>query len=116
MGARLQAADIVVPRACEGSSTKTATDGTLPSGTVPTHKFLPGDGSKQCRNLDMQTRAVAVAVAGVSEKNKHMEKSSVHSVVDPFFWTRKRPFLRWWAALKIEESQCPKPARVTHLA
>jgi hypothetical protein len=81
MGARLQAADIVVPRACEGSSTKTATDGTLPSGTVPTHKFLPGDGSKQCRNLDMQTRAVAVAVAGVSEKNKHMEKSSVHSTI-----------------------------------
>ncbi len=38
------------------------------------------------------------------------------SVVDPFFWTRKRPFLRWWAALKIEESQCPKPARVTHPA
>src|SRR5271166_4101966 len=38
------------------------------------------------------------------------------SVVDPIFWTRKRPFLRWWAALKIEESQCPKPARVTHPA
>ncbi len=41
---------------------------------------------------------------------------SGESVVDPFFWTRKRPFLRWWAALKIEESQCPKPARVTHPA
>jgi hypothetical protein len=37
-------------------------------------------------------------------------------VVDPVFWTRKRPFLRWRAALKIEESQCPKPARVTHPA
>ena len=33
-------------------------------------------------------------------------------VVDPIFWTEKRPFLRWWAALKIEESQCQKPARV----
>jgi hypothetical protein len=38
------------------------------------------------------------------------------TVVDPIFWTEKRPFLRWWAALKIEESQCPKPARVTHPA
>ena len=37
-------------------------------------------------------------------------------VVDPIFWTEKRPFLRWWAALKIEESQCPKPARVTRPA
>lgn len=36
------------------------------------------------------------------------------SVVDPISWTKKRPFLRWWAALKIEESQCPKPERVTH--
>ena len=34
------------------------------------------------------------------------------NVVDPIFWTEKRPFLRWWVALKIEESQCPKPARV----
>jgi hypothetical protein len=37
-------------------------------------------------------------------------------VVDPIFWTQKRPLLRWRAALKIEESQCPKPARVTHPA
>ena len=34
----------------------------------------------------------------------------------PIFWTEKRPFLRWWAALKIEESQCPKLVRVTHPA
>jgi hypothetical protein len=27
------------------------------------------------------------------------------SLVDPIFWTRKGAFLRWWAALKIEESQ-----------
>ncbi len=40
----------------------------------------------------------------------------VSLVVDPILWTEKRPFLRWWAALKIEESQCPKPARVTHPA
>jgi hypothetical protein len=37
-------------------------------------------------------------------------------VVDPIFWTEKRPFLRWSAALKIEESQCQKPARVTRPA
>jgi hypothetical protein len=28
----------------------------------------------------------------------------------------KKAFLRWWAALKIEESQCPKRARVTRPA
>ena len=32
------------------------------------------------------------------------------------FWTQKRAFLRWWAALKMEESQCPEPVRVTHPA
>jgi hypothetical protein len=37
-------------------------------------------------------------------------------VVDPIFWTKKEPFLRWWAALRMKESQCPKPARVTHPA
>jgi len=37
-------------------------------------------------------------------------------VVDPIFWTEKRLFLIWWAALKIEDSQCLKPARVTHPA
>ena len=25
----------------------------------------------------------------------------------------KRPFLRWWAALKMKESQCPEHVRVT---
>jgi hypothetical protein len=39
-----------------------------------------------------------------------------HTVVDPIFWTEKRPFLRWSAALKMKESQCPKPARVTRPA
>jgi hypothetical protein len=34
----------------------------------------------------------------------------------PHFLDRKKPFLRWLAALRIEESQCPKPARVTHPA
>ena len=32
------------------------------------------------------------------------------------FWTEKKRFLDRAAALKMEESQCPKPARVTHRA
>ena len=38
------------------------------------------------------------------------------NVMDPKSWTQKRPFLRWWAALKMKENQCPKPARVTRPA
>jgi hypothetical protein len=40
----------------------------------------------------------------------------IPSVMDPVFWTRKWPFLRWWAALKMEESQCHERVRVTHPA
>ena len=29
---------------------------------------------------------------------------------------KKLAFLKWWAALKMKESQCPERARVTHLA
>jgi hypothetical protein len=29
---------------------------------------------------------------------------------------KKKPFLRWWAALKMENSRCPEPARVTRPA
>jgi integrase len=37
-------------------------------------------------------------------------------VMDPKIWTQKWPSLRWWAALKMEESQCPERARVTRPA
>ena len=37
-------------------------------------------------------------------------------VMDPKSWTRKRPFLRWSAALKMKESQCHERERVTHPA
>jgi hypothetical protein len=37
-------------------------------------------------------------------------------VMDPKSWTQKWPFLRWWAALKMKESQCPERVRVTHPA
>ena len=41
----------------------------------------------------------------------------VKVVMDPISWTKKYPFLRWWAALKmIKESQCLKYARVPHPA
>jgi hypothetical protein len=29
---------------------------------------------------------------------------------------RNSPFLRWWAALKMKESQCPERARITRPA
>ena len=38
------------------------------------------------------------------------------SVVDPIFWTEKRLFLRWWAALKIDGESMPKTLRVTRPA
>ncbi len=31
----------------------------------------------------------------------------------PHFLDTKKPFLRWWAALKMKESQCPERVRVT---
>jgi len=34
----------------------------------------------------------------------------------PHFLDKKKPFLRWWAALKMKESQCPEPVRVTRPA
>jgi transposase len=34
-------------------------------------------------------------------------------VMDPKKWTEKRPFLRWWAALKMKESQCHERVRIT---
>jgi hypothetical protein len=37
-------------------------------------------------------------------------------VMDPKMWTEKRPFLRWCAALKMENSRCPEPARDTRRA
>src|ERR1022692_2695072 len=38
-------------------------------------------------------------------------------VMDPKIWARKRPFVRWWAALRIEEErQCPERVRIRHSA
>lgn len=34
----------------------------------------------------------------------------------PGFLDKFFPFLRWWAALKMKESQCPEHVRVTHPA
>jgi len=38
------------------------------------------------------------------------------TVMDPKCWTEKWPSLRWWAALRMKESQCPEPARAIHPA
>jgi len=38
------------------------------------------------------------------------------AVMDPKSWTRKRPFLRWSAALKMEERQCHERVRITRPA
>jgi hypothetical protein len=34
----------------------------------------------------------------------------------PHFLDRNFPFLRWWAALKMKESQCHERARITRPA
>ncbi len=50
---------------------------------------------------------------------KNHQESVAHelgSVMDPKIWTQKWPFLRWWAALKMKESQCPERERVTRPA
>ncbi len=61
--------------------------------------------------------AAGSAFGGDPPHNKDGFKDTwLNTVVDPVFWTRKRTFLRWRAALKMKESQCPKPARVTHPA
>ena len=46
----------------------------------------------------------------------HLLRHAKITVMDPKLWTAKKPFLRWWAALKMEDSGCPEPARVTHRA
>jgi hypothetical protein len=40
----------------------------------------------------------------------------VECVMDPIFWTRKRPFLRWCAASRMKERRCLEPAKVTRPA
>src|SRR5436309_11600313 len=47
---------------------------------------------------------------------RSLDRQYVHNVVDPNFWTQKEAFLRWRAALKNKESQCPKPERTTRPA
>jgi hypothetical protein len=39
-----------------------------------------------------------------------------NSVMDPKMWTQKWPFLKWWAALKMKESQCHERGRITRPA
>jgi len=52
----------------------------------------------------------------VLETRRRIKSGELDGCSGPHFLDKKGPFLRWWAALKIEESQCPKPARVIHPA
>jgi hypothetical protein len=47
---------------------------------------------------------------------REIDRDGARIVMDPKSWTQKRPFLRWWAALKMKESQCPEHVRATHQA
>jgi hypothetical protein len=68
--------------------------------------------------------AIALAVACAAGrricgfKDIFIRGHSCHDsrVMDPKIWTRKRPFLRWSAALKMEERQCHERVRITHPA
>jgi hypothetical protein len=62
---------------------------------------------------DMGESVVAVDVKTCDEP---AAKGPLHIVMDPKIWTRKRPFLRWSAALKMEERQCHERVRITHPA
>jgi len=73
--------------------------------------FSQKRGPQPRRNpLTERTRSCAVRISGYRKIWRRQ------TVVDPIFWTEKRPFLRWSAALKMKESQCLKPARVTRPA
>jgi hypothetical protein len=63
-----------------------------------------------------QLQATVSSIHPDSLERRILDSTFALLVVDPIFWTEKRPFLRWCAALKIGESQCPKPARVTRPA
>jgi hypothetical protein len=63
-----------------------------------------------------QTLREQPAAAGQDGPYVTLAKSSELCVMDPKIWTRKRPFLRWSAALKMEERQCHERVRITHPA
>ena len=56
-------------------------------------------------------RAIAAAW-----RNENRAGLDPQLVMDPKSWTQRWPFLRWWAALKMKESQCPERVKVTHPA
>ena len=51
-----------------------------------------------------------------AKKKLITQREAAEECSGPKSWTEKRPFLRWWAALKMKERQCPEPARVTRPA
>lgn len=65
--------------------------------------------------LDPHTRELAILVA-CRATNYNLEWNAHEACSGPHCLDAKRTFLRWWAALRMKESQCPKPVRVTHPA
>jgi hypothetical protein len=55
----------------------------------------------------------AIRGDGVNPELLGMTKVASEDCNGPHFLDTKKPFLRWWAALKMKESQCPERVRVT---
>jgi ABC-type antimicrobial peptide transport system permease subunit len=61
---------------------------------------------------DFEIFAYVLAISLVSGILFGLAPAMESSVMDPKTWTRTWPCLRWRAALKMKESQCPKRERV----
>jgi hypothetical protein len=70
-----------------------------------------GLGSATREGFERVLSAVALGEVGIVAS-----REVSRFVMDPKSWTQKRPFLRWSAALRMKESQCPERVRVTHPA
>ncbi len=91
----------------------------MPEWTSPRFRSFSAIGISRPRRFmtsgDGQLRRVRHTMSRSEGLSVNDDRSSLQrAVVDPVFWTKKKPFLRWWAALKMKESQCLKYARVTH--
>jgi hypothetical protein len=77
-------------------------------------RYLKVDVS-ELPKVTARCRSVAATLRQTSsDRQKYWEGETQNNVVDPISWTKKGSFLRWSAALKIKESQCPRSAKVIH--
>ncbi len=77
--------------------------------------LIDGSGRLPTANTGMVVDAGRITWIGPMARLKAPPGAQI-VVMDPKSWTQKWPFLRWWAALKMKESQCPERVRVTHPA